>query len=439
MVRIRNMLALLRGQLWPLPLAIALSGVGLAYLVLTYGSAVFAALDVGRRGLWWLYSGDAGTARGLLSSMLSGLMTMTSLVVSVTFVILTLSAQQLGPRLVPTFMGDRQIQAVLGLFIGTILYLLVVLRTIHDTLGGEGVPHLAVTVASGLTVLCLLALLFYVHKIARSIVADNVVEAVARILARSIREMLPERPGPGGDAPDLPPGPAIARLSLGRSGSIQAVDYDRLVRLAREHDLVLRVCVRAGHFVLSRGDHVTLHGGRMDERIASGIREAFVIGAERSPAQDLEFAMRQLVEIGLRALSSGINDPFTAIAVVDRLAAALEEILRRAPQPRVLRDGAGTPRVIADRSTVAGLVDAAFDSLREAASGSPAVLIRMADVLAALAPSLSDDAAATAARRQLERIAGTAEIGPLSRSDRDAVLRRVALAGEAIAGRGPAP
>lgn len=70
---------------------------------------------------WWLYSGDASTARGLLSSLLSGLMTMTSLIVSVTFVILTLAANQLGPRLISTFMADRQIQSVLGLFLGTIL------------------------------------------------------------------------------------------------------------------------------------------------------------------------------------------------------------------------------------------------------------------------------------------------------------------------------
>jgi uncharacterized membrane protein len=106
-------------------------------------------------------------------------MTMTSLVVSVTFVILTLAANQLGPRLIPIFMGDRQIQIVLGLFLGTILYVLVVLRSLDETLGPEGVPHAAVTVGSALTVVCLVALLFYVHKVARAIVADSIVARVA--------------------------------------------------------------------------------------------------------------------------------------------------------------------------------------------------------------------------------------------------------------------
>src|SRR5690349_6086658 len=125
MSRLQNAVALLRGQLWIIPLLFALASFALSYGVLASGSDVlegWADAD-----LWWLYSGDAGSARDLLSSLLSGLMTMTSLIVSVTFVILTLAANQLGPRLITTFMADRQIQVVLGLFLGTILYLIMVL------------------------------------------------------------------------------------------------------------------------------------------------------------------------------------------------------------------------------------------------------------------------------------------------------------------------
>ena len=189
MDRIRNLLALLRAQLWIIPLAISVLALALAYWVLTSGGAVLERWTAGS-GFWWLYGGDAESARGLLSSLLSGLMTMTSLIVSVTFVILTLSANQLGPRLISTFMADRQIQTVLGLFLGTILYVLVVLRSLDETLGREGVPHIAVTIGSALTIVCLFALLFYVHKIARSIIADNVVAQVAGDLHRNIAGML---------------------------------------------------------------------------------------------------------------------------------------------------------------------------------------------------------------------------------------------------------
>ena len=174
----------------------------------------------GHAPFWWLYSGEAATARDLLASLLGGLMTMTSLVVSITFVILTLAASQLGPRLIAIFMRDLQIQGVLGLFIGTILYIILITRTLDDTLGSEGVPHLAITVATGLTILCLMALLFYLHKVASQIIADNVVNAVAQDLSRAFQDILPARgeddAGDDGPVPGLP-GPASRGLNSASS------------------------------------------------------------------------------------------------------------------------------------------------------------------------------------------------------------------------------
>src|SRR5215207_2666553 len=174
MSRVGNFFVLMRERLWVVPILISCIALALAYSLIHVGGSIFAA-KIPEGELRWLFSGDASTARGLLSSLLSGLLTMTSLVVSVTFVILTLAANQLGPRLISTFLGDRQIQTVLGLFLGTILYILVVLRSLDETVGTEGVPHVAVTIGSALTVICLFALLFYVHKIARAIIADSIV------------------------------------------------------------------------------------------------------------------------------------------------------------------------------------------------------------------------------------------------------------------------
>jgi uncharacterized membrane protein len=431
--RIRNIFALLREQLWIVPLLLSALALLLAYWLLTSGAELLKYLDGTH---WWLYSGDASTARGLLSSLLSGLMTMASLIVSVTFVILTLAANQLGPRLISIFMGDRQIQVVLGLFLGTILYVLVVLRSLDEALGREGVPHIAVTVGSALTILCLFALLFYVHKVARSIIADNVVTQVAAGLHRNIRDMLSE-----GDettertVPDVI-GPWAGTVSLGRTGYIQVIDYDALAALACREKVLLQVNVRAGHFVLRNGEHVIIHGEqRLGDEAIKGIRSAFVVGSERSPAQDLEYGLRQLVEIALRALSPGINDPLTAIAVINRLGEALEEIFGRSPQPTVWCDENGNVRVLAERSDVQGLTDAAFDSIRQAGREIPAVLIRMADVLGQLAPSLRSRVMRDAVERQLGKLAETAEQADLSPSDQKATLIRIEQARIAIRGR----
>ena len=423
MSRIRNIFALLRGQLWIIPLLLSALALALALWLLTTGADLLERWD-GEH--WWLYSGDASTARGLLSSLLSGLMTMTSLIVSVTFVILTLAANQLGPRLISTFMADRQIQTVLGLFLGTILYMVVVLRSLDETLGPKGVPHIAVTIGSALTIVCLFALLFYVHKIARSIIADNIVAQVAGDLQRNIHDMLAEDPDVAESNSPPVVKPRAGAVSLDRTGYIQVIDYDALVVLAYQEHALLQVKVRAGHFVLRNGEHVVVHAqGPLDPAVNKAIRSAFVVGAERSPAQDLEYSLRQLVEIALRALSPGINDPFTAIAVINQLGAALEEIFRRSLHPSIWRDKGGEIRVIAQRSDIQGLTDAAFDAIRQAGSDIPAVLIRMADVLDQLAPSLRSELMREAAIQHLGKLSKTAEAARLAPCDRTAVLIRV--------------
>lgn len=380
--QIENVLNRLRTSLWLVPAIISMAGAGLAYLVLFSG--ITLAVDTADH--WWLFSGDAGTARDLLSSLLSGMITMTSLVVSITMVVLSLAAGQLGPRLIGNFIRDREIQAVLGLFMGTILYTLFVLRSVTDALGADFVPHIAITIASGLVVLCLFALLFYVHKIARSIIADTVVAKVADELEQAIRHARTAGSREGD------PGQEKARydmrgwVSLGKAGYVQVVDYGRLASLASRLDILLEIDVRAGHFILRGGDHVDIRSNRaMDDSIAAEIRAAFVIGDERTQTQDLEFSVRQLVEIAVRALSPGINDPFTALAVINRLGAALESASCRGDPPRIYRDDDGRIRVIAVASDFGGLVDTAFDQIRQAGATIPAVLIQMAEVIGQLA------------------------------------------------------
>lgn len=362
----------------------------LAYLLLRLGPS----LPLGEvRGSWWLFSGDPDTARDLLATLASAMITMTSLVVSITVVVLTLAANQLGPRLVANFMADNQIKAVLGLFIGTILYLLTILRSLSIDPGSSEVPHLAVTVGTAFSILCLLALLFYVHKIARSIIADTAVRNVAEALRHAIAHNLPELDEAGsGEASQIPPERAPEHwLALGETGYVQVIDYGAIARLAQREDVVVHLAVRPGHFVLAEGRHFAVLSSRADE-LANEIRSQIVIGPERSPAQDLEYAVRQLVEIALRALSPGINDPFTAIAAIDHLGAALGDALGRGPPETVLRDDQGRVRVLASAPDFAGLVDAAFNQIRQAGRENAAVLIELADILGKLVPAVRSPA-----------------------------------------------
>lgn len=361
----------------------SLVAVGLAWVLLYSG-----LFDVNQGDVWWLYSGDPETARNLLSAIMSGMITMTSLVVSITMVVLSLAAGQLGPRLIANFLSDRQIQAVLGLFMATILYTLFVLRSLSDDADSASVPHLAVSLASLLAMICLFALLFYVQKIARSIIADTVVTHVAndleQVIASAKTDDTPTHADD--DAREMARYDRREWVALGQAGHVQVIDHDRLVALAAREDMLLRLNFRAGKFLLCGGHHVEMFSHAVPSLgFTDEIKRAVVIGAERTATQDLEYSVRQLVEIAVRALSTGINDPFTALLVVDRLGASLESVSQRPPPPERYRDGDGRVRLLARPPEFAGLLDASFNQIRQAAAGNAAVLIEMSRIISHLA------------------------------------------------------
>jgi uncharacterized membrane protein len=236
--------------------------------------------------------------------------------------------------------------------------------------------------------MCVFLLLFYVHHLASSIVSDTVVDRVGEELDALICRLLPEAGSvsPGDVGPETDAQERTGReLSLSKSGYVQAIDYGMLVRLACECDVVLTLRFRAGWHLLAGGSHVLVFPEeRANDKLADRISGTVLLGSDRTPTQDLEFSIRQLVEVALRALSPGINDPYTAVAVIDRLATSMALVMRRDMEPGFHRDKDGMVRVVARPSTFTGLIDRSFNEIRQSSSGMPAVLIRLLDALADL-------------------------------------------------------
>lgn len=370
----------LHTSLWFVPVVMSLGA-----MVLALGG-LQVRLGFGSDGtrIWWLHQGNGSDARSLLTGLMSSMITMASLVISITMVVLTLAAGQLGPRLIRSFMADGRTQAVLGFFIATIVYLLVLLSTLDGKLQEGQVPHLAVTAGVALVLLCVFTLLFYVHHLARSIVADTVVARVGRDLDRAIRAQMPqgEVPAPAWTAPhDL-----AGTCGLERGGYVQLMDFDALARVAAERDAVLELLCRPGHHLLGGGLHLRVWPAEAaDAEMTEALRSAAMMGEESTASEDVEFAARQLVEIALRALSPGINDPYTAVAVIDRLGEAMA-VAMTLPEPRrVWVDETGRPRLYAPVPGFESLIDVAFNQIRQAATRSPAVLMRLLEKLGQLA------------------------------------------------------
>lgn len=375
----------MRTSLWFVPSAMSLAGVALAALLLS--QPLSNALDA-----WWLYQGSGKDASDLLSTLLAALIPMVALLVSITMVVLTLAAGQLGPRLIRNFMSDIQTQMTLGLYLGTTIYLLIVLSTLREGMSSADVPSLAVSIGTLLVLVSVAALLFFVHRLARSIISDTMISRIGADLDDALAGQLPAEEEPCAPEAARPGSPGKSFPAM-RSGYVQTVDYENLVHLASELDVVVELLFRPGHHLVRGTVQGSVWGApaAVDDA-TGGLWKCVVQGGQRNAAQDLEFSVRQLVEIALRALSPGINDEFSAIAALDRLGASLSGAMGRPGMHRVLCDDNGQPRVIRPVSSLDGVCAAAFDQIRQAAEGHPAVQMRQIEVAGALMSIAASDA-----------------------------------------------
>lgn len=375
----------LRTSLWLAPVLMFLLGVLLAVLMLRLGATWPRAGGELHR---WLVSGDGEDARNLLSTLLTAVISLAGIVFSVTVVSLSLAANAYGPRLIRTFRANRGTQLALGAFAMTIVYLLLVLRAVRGDASPGEVPTGAVVLGSLLALTCVLALVGFLQGVSNLIVADEVVRRVRREFDKVVDDLpsMAEFAAPGGWG--LPPdfGATAGRIRLPKEGYVQSVEYHQILRWAEAHGCVVQLDFRPGDFVVE-GDHkVLVHPAPADPEAARREIGRFIVsGHGRTPDQDLEFAIRHLVEVAVRALSPGVNDPFTALAVIDRLRGGLARLMsRRMPSPALV-DGDGELRVVRRVSDFGGIVDAAFDQIRQSGAGMPSVLIHMLRAISDLA------------------------------------------------------
>jgi uncharacterized membrane protein len=416
-----------RTSLWLVPGIMFVAGIAMATAMLALDRS-WSASPAGLGS--WLSTGNGEDARALISTLLSAIITMASMAFSVTVVALSLAANTYGPRLIRTFRANRRTQIVLGTFVMTIVYLLLVLRRIEGASDPAEVPQAAVTVGILLALISVLALLAFIQGVATSIVADEVVRRVRLELDAAVAQ-LPDLAAPEAAGPELlPPGfnEAATGIPLPKEGYVQSVQFDEILAWAVRNDAVLRLDFRPGDFVVDGDRKVLVHPRPQDpERVRREIEKFIVSGEERTPTQDLEFAVRHLVEAAVRALSPGINDPFTAVAVIDRLRGGLSRLCTKQLPPPALRDADGMVRLARRVTTYAGALDESFNEIRQAGSAKPAILIHMLEAIAAIAEHTRTDEQRSALTRHasLVRKAGMRDVPePEDRDDLERAFKK---------------
>jgi len=334
----------------------------------------------------FVISGSADAARQVLTAIAAAVITVVTLVFSITIVTLTLASTQFGPRMLRNFIRDWITQFTLGSFVATFVYAILALVSIGPSSHGEFVPHLSVTVTMLLVVLDVAVLVLFIDHIAKSIQLPQVIASIAHDLSRAIdAEAAPRIVSKAG--PSL--GEMLVRLDedsgvvrAPSSGYLQYVSLRTLIDISARSHAVIRLLYRPGHFLVEGQPLANVWPAAAAPGVARALGGAHATGPHRTLTQDLSFAVDQLVEIAIRALSPAVNDTFTALACIDWLGDGLCKLADRWRPATVHRDAAGHVRVITVTVGFRRLVERSHDKIRQASRGMPAVMIRQLDGLA---------------------------------------------------------
>lgn len=384
----------------------------------------------------WVFTGSGQAARTVLSVIAGSLITVAGLTFSVTMVVLQLTSSQFSPRIVRNYLGDRITQATIGSFVGIFAYCLVALRSIGGgTDGNAAVPRLSLTIASALALFALAMLIAFIHHIAQLVQASELTARVAHQALSAIDRLYPSRSGEEADVEDADQmlerwhsegKPGLVRAS--RPGFVQAVALGSLAEGLPEPRPRVHVLVAPGDFAFVDEPLVEIWPGEGAEKLHDLVVRNIRIASEREIDQDAHFAVRQLTDIALRAISPGVNDPTTAATCIAYLRSVLTRLAARAFPSGVRRTG-GDELLIARRRSFAEYLDA-FAEIGRYAGGDARIAC---DLLAALG-AIGETAAGARADARVTEVAAVAQaIGEQAlcevRSARDRALVEEALAG----------
>jgi uncharacterized membrane protein len=373
----------LRTNLWVVPTVMV--AIVVACFALTSGVDRDAAS--GRLSLPpWVSSGSADATRQILIAIAATVITVAGVLFSITILVLQLASQQFGPRVLRNFIRDWGTQISLGAYVGTFVYSVLALASVADP-PQLLVPHVSATVAIVLTLVDLGVLIYYIDHVATSIQLTTVVSGIAgdfrstlenvQVDARRLQEV-----AGGGNVATSPALPDFTgRIASDASGFLQAIGHGRLVEIATSSEAIIRLLHRPGHFVVEGQLLAVVAPASAASVVTTALTESHIVGPNRTLTQDPGFAIDQLVEVAIRALSPAVNDTFTALNCIDWLGDCLCRACAEPLPSGLYHDTLGQVRLIEPALTVERLIKGACDKIRQAGRGMPAVFIRQLENL----------------------------------------------------------
>ncbi len=433
----------LRADLWRVPLALCIV-TEVLFLATVFVDRAAARGTLGLPS--WLSVGGADDARAILGAMLGAVSTVLALIFSVALLVLSMATTQFGPRILYRFVRDGVTQVTIGLFLASFVHTLLTFVVTRQDANRQFVPQLTLICSVILVMMSFACLILFSHRIAMSIQTQNVVARIVGELDASIagwmtgaheHPVLRRTPAAEAERESL-----VARCAAEggvvrapRTGFVQAIDVVHLLSVADQSGAVVSLLYRPGQFVMEGAALAQVLPEARTADLTPALLHDVWIGTHRTLEQDFEFGMAQLVEIALRALSPAINDTFTGLTCIDWLGDALRGFASHGEYAAVCLGASGTTRLVWPPLRFARLVKAAFDQIRQAAMGNPAVTIRLLQTFTHLAEQIEDARLREPLSQQVEALWEAEATAALVKSDRADVEKAYRRACEALIGQ----
>ena len=378
MIRIKIYWEKLSATIWFIPITIsavlAILAFGLVSLDMKIDSYAWSWLTM-------LQIGSSGV-RQVLAVTTGAMMSITGVVFSISVVALSLAASQFGPKILRNYLRDIKNKLVLGLLVGSFLFGLVVLASISDE-SSRNVPIIAFTVSLLLVLMALVGLIYFIHNISTTIQADQIIALIGKELNEAIDRSLTEikikedsfilaqKWKIGVDAR------SVKVMCAKTSGYVGYVDINKIIKFLEENDIYLEILIRPGDFIIENTPIMNVYYFDLfKDSDQKNFYQCVSFGRHRTAIDDLEFAVMQLMQIALRALSPGTNDSLTAISCIDWLSASLASMARKEFSIAYLKV-AGTVRLKKRGFDFSGVANAVFNPLRQNTRTNELVMIRL--------------------------------------------------------------
>lgn len=401
----------LRHRLWLTPVVGAVVGACLG--VVFVEPPVFVARTL--RGAAW--QATAVEARGMLSTALGIALTSLSIVLSLSMLVVQNAAGQYSPRLLRHFLRGAGIRVVIPVFVATSVFCLVAAHEFGLVAGAERAPRPALSLAMVLLVACEGALVFQVLHTLQAMRVENIVQRVRVDTLRVARRMERLRSGDMKAPAEVPaPTGETWPLRVQRDGFVVSVDARALLEVATTRRLVVHLERAIGEPVIQGGEVGWFAPDDGLSPTSCEVAEALLLRALRTDRWrdedgDVALGVRQLVDVAIKALSPGINDPYTAVEALDQLTFLMCELSQMRLGLRVVPDTSGRPRVFLRAPSLRDYLDLVTGQILRYGATEPAVVLRLLRMAGAVGQHTRKAEVRRTARETLHRVLAATEQG----------------------------